>query len=100
MTLNMPSSVMFGARPRMFLISPYSTSVMLYRAMMSGVISSVAVDMSVPVQYGVENFKTIDGAEFFFGGTLGMWHEAEHVFFLVADTGDIFERAVRILFVA
>jgi hypothetical protein len=45
----------------------------------------------------LEEVDAIGGAEGGIGGSFGVGHHAEDVALLVADTGDIIERAVRIL---
>src|SRR5512135_2269705 len=107
MTENTPSSVEFGSRQTVLMIVWYSSGVMPWLATSSGVtagwanFSTAASDMGgCPLRAGrgdrSENLRAVLAAEKLAAGVFRVRHEAEDVAPLVADAGDIFQRAVGI----
>src|SRR5437867_4419811 len=103
----MPSSVMFGSRPRICLTREYSSEVRPCSAAISGVtrISVGAVAISLRrgpccadecFDHRAKNDQAIGGTEGQFGGALGMRHQAGDVALAVADAGDVMHCAVGI----
>src|ERR1700756_2863309 len=106
-TEKIPSSVMFGSRPRICFTRAYSSAVRPCSAAISGVtrISVGAVAISLRrgpccaherFDHGAKNDQAIARAESQFRGALGMRHQAGDVAFAAADAGDVMHRAIGI----
>ena len=125
-TLKMPSSVMFGSRPRIFLTRAYSSAVSPCSAAISGVtlisVGAVAITLDSLLRqkneikeeggrqrsrrclcsanqrfdHRLENHEPIGGVQCRFDGALRMRHQAGHIAFAIADTGDVSHRTIRI----
>src|SRR5271156_1448954 len=125
-TLKMPSSVMFGSRPSIFLTRAYSSDVSPCSAAISAValisVGAVAITLysllrqTIQIKktggrqgsrrclcganqrfdHRLENHEPIGGVQCRFDGALRMRHQASHITFAIADTSDVSHRTIRI----
>src|SRR5512143_1030697 len=90
---------MFGSRPRISRIRPYSSEVRLCSATASGVIIALRPGRSTPRERfdgGLEHPASGIVSEEPLGTPVGMRHEADHVALPVGEARDPVRRAVRV----